>query len=73
VTTDGPTPEHLASRRQLDTAGEKLRATREAQKAALELARIAALDSIALGTPESVVAQELGVDRMTVRKWVGKR
>lgn len=73
VYMDKPTSEQLASRRRLDRAGENLRAAREAQQAALEAARTAALDAIAHGTPESVVAQELGVDRMTVRKWAGKR
>lgn len=73
VYMDKPTPEQLASRRQLDTAGEKLSAAREALKAAMDAARIAALNSLEHGTPESVVAQELGVDRMTVRKWAGKR
>ncbi len=68
-----PTSDQLASRRRLDRAGEKLRGAREAQRVALESARAAATDSITHGTPESVIAQELGVDRMTVRKWAGKR
>lgn len=25
------------------------------------------------GTPEAEIARKLGVDRMTVRKWLGKR
>lgn len=70
---DTPTAAQLASRRRLGEAGANLRAAREAQQAALEAARAAALDSLANGTPESVVSQELGVDRMTVRKWAGKR
>jgi hypothetical protein len=57
----------------VDDLRDPLRAAREAQQDALEAARAAALDAIAHGTPESVIATELGVDRMTVRKWQGKR
>ena len=31
-----------------------------------------ALVALAEGEPEAAVARELGVDRMTVRKWAGK-
>jgi transposase-like protein len=36
-------------------------------------AKIAALEATANGTPQAEIARELGVDRMTVRKWLGKR
>jgi len=70
---DKPSVEQIASRQNLDKAGNNLRSARDALQTAMDAARTAALDSIAHGTPESVVASELGVDRMTVRKWLGKR
>lgn len=57
----------------LERAGRKLRSARKAQKDALEAARLAALDALACGYAEVEVANTLGVDRMTVRKWAGKR
>jgi hypothetical protein len=57
----------------LEQAGRKLRSARKAERDAYEAARIAALDALAQDVPEAVVARELGVDRMTVRKWQGKR
>jgi DNA invertase Pin-like site-specific DNA recombinase len=57
----------------LKRAGRKLRSARKAADDAYEAARIAALAAIAGGVPEAVVARELGVNRMTVRKWLGKR
>lgn len=38
-----------------------------------EAARLAALEALAQGYTEVQVADTLGVDRMTVRKWNGKR
>jgi hypothetical protein len=38
-----------------------------------ELLRVAALEKLAGGSNESEVARDAGVDRMTVRKWQGKR
>lgn len=38
-----------------------------------ELLRVAALEKLAEGSNESEVARAAGVDRMTVRKWQGKR
>jgi transposase len=57
----------------LESAGKKLRLTRNAQTEAYEEARIAALAALSGGVSESEVAAKLGVDRMTVRKWQGKR
>lgn len=57
----------------LERAGRKLRSARKASDDAYEAARLVALAEIAGGTAEAVVARELGVNRMTVRKWLGKR
>lgn len=57
----------------LERAGRKLRSARKAQKGAMEDARVAAIDAIEQGYTEVEVAATLGVDRMTVRKWAGKR
>lgn len=57
----------------LARAGRKLRSARKAQQAALEAAKVAALQAIEEGQTEVAVAAALGVDRMTVRKWSGKR
>jgi hypothetical protein len=58
----------------LTRAGRRLRSARKAEKAAFEAARVAALEADQQGVPEAVIARELGVDRMTVRrKWLGKR
>lgn len=58
---------------ELDKAGRKLQSARKAQEAALESARLAAIDALAQGFTEVEVSKTLGVDRMTVRKWAGKR
>lgn len=58
---------------ELERAGRKLRSARKAQKDAMEAAQAAALDALARGYTEVEVANTLGVDRMTVRKWSGKR
>lgn len=39
---------------------------------ATQNARIAAVEAAATGTPETVIARELGVNRLTVRNWLGK-
>ncbi len=57
----------------LERAGARLAAARTEQAAALQEAERAALDALADGISESAVARTLGVDRMTVRKWAGKR
>lgn len=57
----------------LERAGRKLRSARKNQKAAMEEAQTAALEALDLGYTEVQVANTLGVDRMTVRKWAGKR
>lgn len=58
---------------ELERAGRKLRSARKAEQAAYEMARLAALVAGDMGATEVEIAQTLGVDRMTVRKWRGKR
>lgn len=53
--------------------GRKLARVRAATKEALRTAEILARSALAEGVPETQIAKELGVDRMTVRKWAGKR
>jgi hypothetical protein len=54
-------------------AGDALRSARSDEKAAYEEARRCALAALDAGATEYAVANTLGVDRMTVRKWDGKR
>lgn len=35
--------------------------------------RASVIRAAALGVPETVLAREAGVDRMTIREWLGKR
>lgn len=53
--------------------GRKLAKARAAVAEALRIAEVLALSAHADGVPETQIATELGVDRMTVRKWLGKR
>lgn len=39
----------------------------------LRIAELMAQSAHSEGVPETQIAAELGVDRMTVRKWLGKR
>lgn len=39
----------------------------------LAVIKAMALSAISEGVPETQIAAELGIDRMTVRKWAGKR
>lgn len=57
----------------LQRAGARLRRARAELAEALELAEQVGLAALAEGDSESAVARALGVDRMTVRKWAGKR
>lgn len=56
----------------LATARTDLTQARLLLELAMQNARIAALEARQAGTPETKIARELGVDRMTVRKWLGK-
>ncbi|MEN6547474.1 MAG: helix-turn-helix domain-containing protein [Armatimonadia bacterium] len=53
--------------------GKKLARARANVTEALRVASVMAQSAYAEGVPETQIAAELGVDRMTVRKWVGKR
>lgn len=57
----------------LGAIGRALAAARMAERDAAALARAAALRADEAGTPEAAIARELGVNRMTVRSWLGKR
>ena len=61
------------SRLELTHAGHTLDQARHDQAAALEAVRLAVLDAIAHGVTEAEAARLGQVDRMTVRKWRGKR
>lgn len=39
----------------------------------MEQAKEVALEELAKGATEAGVARDLGIDRMTIRKWAGKR
>lgn len=58
---------------ELERAGAKLRRARAALDTALEEARETGIRALAEGAAEAAVARQLGVDRMTVRKWAGKQ
>lgn len=53
--------------------GRKLARARAAVAEALRVAEVIARAAADEGIPETQIAADLGVDRMTVRKWVGKR
>lgn len=53
--------------------GKRLAKARTAQAEALHIASVMAQSAASEGIPETQIAAELGVDRMTVRKWLGKR
>ena len=65
---DGP-----ALRDTLSDAGGSLESARLAVRSAMALAEKLAVEADAKGVPETQIARLLGVDRMTVRKWLGKR
>jgi DNA-directed RNA polymerase specialized sigma24 family protein len=56
----------------LDDAGHQLRAARSLLDAATEKAKAAAVNAATEGIFETTIAATLGVDRNTVRKWLGK-
>lgn len=58
---------------QLYEAGRRLATARAAARTALAEARTQALAALSAGAPEVAVARILGVDRMTIRTWAGKR
>lgn len=56
----------------LTDAGRGLRSARTRLTRAMETAERAAVEAHRSGTPETEIARTLGVNRMTVRKWLGK-
>lgn len=46
---------------------------RKAADEDLRIIKLMAQSAASEGIPEAQIARELGVDRMTVRKWLGKR
>ena len=67
MTTENDWPERLAA------AAQRLAAARAENADAIEEARELARAAIAAGQTEAGVARALGVDRMAVREWLGKR
>jgi hypothetical protein len=57
---------------QLEQAARRLAAARAEHHAATTQARTAAVAAAAAGTPEIRIAATLRVDRLTVRRWLGK-
>lgn len=52
--------------------GKKLAKARAAVTEALHVAEVMTKAASAEGVPETQIAADLGVDRMTIRKWLGK-
>lgn len=59
--------------RTLAETGSTLMAARKAAAEAMDAAKRVGLEALADGVTEADVARSLGVDRMTVRNWAGKR
>lgn len=61
------------SLKRLELAGRELRSARSRLQKAMTEAKDAAVEAATLnGTPQTVIAKLLDVDRMTVRRWLGK-
>lgn len=56
----------------LESVGRRIAAARAAERAAIDEAAPLAKQEIAAGASERSVAAELGVDRNTLRAWLGK-
>lgn len=56
----------------LDRAGGDIWGARKTLDACMWRASVAAKKAEKKGIPETVIAEKLGVSRMTVRKWLGK-
>lgn len=63
----------MTIRDDLSRSGASLARARARVKAKLEEAESLAVQADGEGVPEAEIARLLGVDRMTVRKWLGKR
>jgi hypothetical protein len=69
----GLNPMNDIDRARLTHAANRLAKARVKLDTELDEARRIALDALGSGAAEAEVARILGVDRMTVRKWLGKR
>jgi hypothetical protein len=69
----GPTKSWPSEMTPLEEIGHHLKLARARLETQLKTAKAAAQAATEGGVPEAVVARELGVDRMTIRKWTGKR
>lgn len=58
---------------ELKRVARKLLRARDSLASVMNEATDAAVAANAAGIPEAEIARTLGVDRMTVRKWLGKR
>lgn len=65
------TPKRHATR--LTVTGQRLVSARIRQAAALAACREAAIEAHEAGLAQAEIARLLGVDRMSVRAWIGKR
>lgn len=59
--------------KRLQAAGGNLLTARTAERHIRDRAADLAIEAAAAGVSQRRIAELLGVDRMTVRKWVGKR
>lgn len=64
---------HLPKEADFGGIASEFKAARDRLNEATELARAAAHRMTDMGISESETARQLGVDRMTVRSWLGKR
>jgi len=65
--------QHLSNGSDLDAVGRALARARRHAETQLAVARTVALLAIEDGKSEASTAREIGVDRMAVREWQGKR
>lgn len=56
----------------LTDAARKLQSARKRLAEAMTLAEQAAVEASNAGAPETEIARTLGVNRLTVRRWLGK-
>lgn len=56
----------------LTSVSKSLQRSRNLLAAAMQQAELAAIAAHKEGKPETEIARELGVNRMTVRRWLGK-
>ncbi|MEN6544515.1 MAG: hypothetical protein ABFE07_00565 [Armatimonadia bacterium] len=63
----------MTARADLQRVARKLLRARDTLAAVMNEATDAADAANMAGVPEAEIARTLGVDRMTVRKWLGKR